>query len=106
MVAPLRLKREKVGTPTISTVDPKLSILVDTGVYHLDQIFDYLLPEKFEVNPGDWVSVPFKGSNRIGLVISREAFRIGSKLSFINRPAIGPKIDEKFLRFYRSVSDR
>ena len=106
MVAPLKLKREKVGAPTISPVNPKLSILVDTGVYHLEQPFDYLLPEKFEVNPGDWVSVPFKGSNRIGLVISREAFRGGSKLSFINRPAIGPKIDEKFLRFYRSVSDR
>lgn len=106
MVAPLKLKREKVGSPKPASSAPVLSVLVDTGVYHLDQEFDYLLPEKFEVAPGEWVSVPFKGKNRIGLVTKRSELKSGAKLSFINKPILGPKISSDFLHLYRAIASR
>ena len=106
MVAPLRLKREKVGAPKAAVNSPQLSVLVDNGVYHLDQEFDYLLPEKYEISPGDWISVPFKGSNKIGLVTKRGKLQTTSKLLFINKPIAGPKITSEFLQLYKAIAAR
>ncbi|MGI9199107.1 MAG: hypothetical protein ACR2I9_05350 [Candidatus Nanopelagicaceae bacterium] len=106
MVSPLRLKSQKVGKPEVAPENPVLSVLVDTGVYHLDQPFDYLLPSKFEVNPGDWVSVPFRGRNSIGLVLSRHSSSAIAKLEFINRPAKSEPISPQFIELYRKIAER
>jgi len=71
LVSPLKLKREGVGKVPIASKDPFLSVLVDTGVYHLDQPYEYALPEKLNVEIGSWVSVPFNSRNCLGLVIDR-----------------------------------
>jgi primosomal protein N' (replication factor Y) len=106
MVAPLKLKRERYGKPEINSNRPVLSVLVDTGIYHLDSEYDYLLSAKFEVEAGQWVSVPFRNQNLRGLVINRSAKSVNMKLSFINKPISGNLIDGNFLSLYRKIADR
>jgi primosomal protein N' (replication factor Y) len=106
MVAPLRLKSERVGKPTINANRPVLSVLVDTGIYHLDGEYNYLLPSTFEVEPGQWVSVPFKSRMLRGLVTRRSAQNRDLKLSFINKVLPGPFISKEFLNFYTKVAER
>ena len=111
MVAPLRLKRERFqdGTSKIAPHAPVLSVLVDTGVYHLDQEFDYLLPENLSVSVGDWVSVPFRNQTRIALVVNRSEksnFATLTKLSRINKRAKGPNIAPILLQLYRKIAER
>jgi primosomal protein N' (replication factor Y) len=106
MVSPLRLKSQKVGKPEVAAHNPVLSILVDTGVYHLDQPYDYLLPSKFQVNPGDWVSIPFRGKTSLGLVVNRQSSSTIAKLEFINRPAKAEPIAPEFIDLYRRIAER
>ena len=51
MSSPLKLKSERVGKVSLAKEEPYLSVLVDTGVFHLDQVFDYSLPAKFDLQP-------------------------------------------------------
>lgn len=77
-VAPLRLKREKViapQRPPVAAKDlPIASILVDTGVLHLDDEFDFLIPEEIShrVFPGSLVRVTFNGKRTQGVVLGRK----------------------------------
>ena len=106
MVAPLRLKSERIGKPEIHPDRPILSILVDTGVYHLDGEYDYLLPAKFSVEPGQWVSVPFRNQTLRGLVTKRSAKSSVVKLEYINKPVKGPLVEQPFLELYLKVAER
>lgn len=109
MQTPLRLKSERLGKIAIAESNPYLSVLVDTGVFHLDQEFDYSLPAKFDLNVGDWVSVPFHGRNCLGLITGRSSKDGASKLQQIkpiNRAAKGPKISAEHLRLYQAVAKR
>lgn len=106
MPAPLKLKSERIGKVTLSDDNPYLSVLVDTGVYHLDYEFDYSLPSKFSLQAGNWVSVPFHGNNRLGLIVSRGSESSVAKVQPINRGVKGPFISAEHLKFYKSVSER
>ena len=106
MSAPLKLKSERVGKVKLASHQPYISVLVDTGVFHLDQAYDYSLPEKFEVKPGQWVSVPFHGRNCLGLVVERSSTSSINKVQPINRMAKGPQISAEHLRFYQAVAAR
>lgn len=106
MATPLKLKSERVGKVTLVEEDPYLSVLVDTGVLHLDHEFDYSLPARFEITTGDWVSVPFNGRNCLGLVTGRSNKSSVSKISPINRGAKGPKLSAEHISLYRSVAKR
>lgn len=110
MVSPLRLKREAVGKVAVVSKDPFLSVLVDTGVFHLDQAFEYTLPEKIEIEIGDWVSVSFNARNCLGLVIDRYSksrnIAAASKTLPINRKVKGANISRKHLDFYQAVAAR
>jgi primosomal protein N' (replication factor Y) (superfamily II helicase) len=71
---PLRLKREVYLQPGEITEDlPLAKVLVDTGIAHLDQPYDYLVPKKFEyeITAGSFVEVDFAGKGRTGLVLAR-----------------------------------
>lgn len=71
---PLRLKREVYLQPGEITDDlPLAKVLVDTGIAHLDQPYDYLVPKKFEneIKAGSFVEVDFAGKGRTGLVLAR-----------------------------------
>ena len=106
MTTPLRLKSERVGRVKIAEQDPYLSVLVDTGVFHLDQEFDYALPEKMDLKPGQWVSVPFHGKNCLGLIVKRSSNTSVMKILPINRVAKGPLISSNHLKFYYAVAAR
>ena len=110
MVSPLKLKRESVGKVPIASKNPYLSVLVDTGVFHLDQPYEYTLPEKFEIEIGSWVSAPFNGRNCIGLIIDRYSQSRNSagasKTLPINRTVKGAQVSRKHLDFYQAVAAR
>jgi primosomal protein N' (replication factor Y) len=106
MATPLKLKSERVGKISLVEENPYLSVLVDTGVLHLDHEFDYSLPAKFNVGIGDWVSVPFNGRNCLGLVTGRSNSTSVSKVSPINRTAKGPKLSSAHISLYRAVAKR
>ena len=78
-VAPLRLKREQILTPERAPIAAKdlpiASILVDTGLLHLDDEFDFLVPDEIShlVLPGCLVRVTFNGKRTQGVVLGRKA---------------------------------
>ena len=88
-VPPLRLKREKAALPlpAQAKVDPIASVLVDTGLPHVDDEFDFLVPEELSqyVFPGSLVSITFNRRRTFGIVISRkENSNFHGKLRFIS----------------------
>lgn len=106
MTTPLKLKSERVGKVPLATDRPYISVLVDTGVLHLDSPYSYLLPVKVNVEPGDWVSVPFNGRNLQALVVDRSNNSIPGKLLTLNRQVKGPYISPSHLKFYQAVAKR
>lgn len=73
-VKPLRLKAQRVEKKVaIATDSPTVQICVDTGVFHLANVFDYLVPEDISelVQPGVFVRVLFGPNERSGYVVSR-----------------------------------
>jgi len=99
MQTPLKLKSERVGKLILADENPYLSVFVDTGVFHLDYEFDYLLPSKFDLKPGQWVSVPFNGRNCLGLIVSRSDKSAQRKVLPINRGVKGPYISPDHFNF-------
>lgn len=88
-VAPLRLKREKavLPPPAQAKKDPIASVLVDTGLPHVDDEFDFLIPEELSqyIFPGSLVSITFNRKRTFGVVISRkENSNFHGKLRFIS----------------------
>ena len=59
------------GKPASSS--PVARVLVDTGVFHLDQEFDFLVPEELSelATPGVSVRVPFNGRKCDGFIVGR-----------------------------------
>jgi len=77
LTRPLRLKSE-IAKPKadISTSQlPVARVWVDSGVFHLDSYFDYLVPDNLSelVTTGIRVQVPFHGREVEALVLSRHA---------------------------------
>lgn len=72
-----RLKAEVAPAPSGPIADtlPIARIRVDTGVFHLDQLYDYAIPEKIskETKTGVRVQIPFGGRETEGIVVSRSA---------------------------------
>ena len=52
---------------------PVAKIRVDTGVFHLDQLYDYIVPEKLSDSAvvGVRVQLPFGGRETEGIIASR-----------------------------------
>ncbi|MFW5471523.1 primosomal protein N' [Knoellia sp. CPCC 206435] len=65
-------RREGVA---VAQADPVASVLVDTGLAHLDRPFEYLVPADLDalVVPGARVKVRFAGQDLDGFVVSRAA---------------------------------
>ena len=92
MVEPrlFKLKSQLAPSPAgpVASEHSCAQIWVDTGVFHLDQAFDYLVPEKLSslIQVGVKVQVPFGSREVEGLVISRiESPTTTSKLKFITK---------------------
>ncbi|NCA19276.1 MAG: recombination protein RecR, partial [Actinobacteria bacterium] len=74
-IKPLRLKREPVprAKPVATVENPVAKVLVDTGLLHIDQEFDFLVPQELAeiAVPGVLVKVPFNRKRVLGVIISR-----------------------------------
>lgn len=72
-----RLKAEVAPAPSGPVAEslPVARVRVDTGVFHLDQLYDYSVPEKMSslAVTGVRVQVPFGGRETEGIVVSRSA---------------------------------
>jgi primosomal protein N' (replication factor Y) len=70
-----RLKAEVAQAPLgpLASNLPYARVRVDTGVFHLDQLFDYLIPEKFTsiAQTGVRVQLPFGGRETEGIIVER-----------------------------------
>lgn len=77
LTRPLRLKSEiaKPKAERSSSALPIASVWVDSGVYHLDQSYDYLVPDNLSgaVTTGVRIQVPFHGREVEGLVLARHS---------------------------------
>ncbi|MCX6437719.1 MAG: hypothetical protein NTZ06_03600 [Actinobacteria bacterium] len=85
-----RLKSEVIAKPAGEQAHdaPIARIWVETGVDHLDQPYDYLVPEEFSsrVNVGIRVQIPFSHHEVEGIVISRQtSAQTGAKLKSISK---------------------
>ncbi|KGA20308.1 hypothetical protein GM50_2410 [freshwater metagenome] len=87
--APLRLKVQKVARGKLEAAErlPVATVLVDTGVPHLDEVYDYLVPEFLdkELRTGVKVSVNFSGRNVDGYILSRSKSSTIGNLKFIEK---------------------
>lgn len=72
-----RLKAEVAPAPSgpIAQSLPVAKIRVDTGVFHLDQLYDYIVPEKLSDSAliGVRVQLPFGGRETEGIISARVA---------------------------------
>ena len=77
MAAPklFRLKAEvaPASSGPRASVLPYARVRVDTGVFHLDQLFDYQIPEKLSdaIQVGVRVQLPFGSRETEGIVVDR-----------------------------------
>ena len=77
MAAPrlFRLRAEVAVAPSGPVAErlPIARVRVDTGVFHLDQLYDYSVPEKLSehIAPGVRVQLPFGNRETEGIVVSR-----------------------------------
>lgn len=86
MAAPrlFRLRSEVAVAPSGPVAErlPIARVRVDTGVFHLDQLYDYSVPEKLSelIAPGIRVQLPFGTRETEGIVVERVALpeRAGS----------------------------
>jgi len=70
-----RLKAEvaQASSGPRALVLPFARVRVDTGVFHLDQLYDYQIPEKLSasIQVGVRVQLPFGGRETEGIVVER-----------------------------------
>lgn len=74
-VKPLRLKAQRVARKVaIATDNPVAQVCVDTGVFHLPDSYDYLVPADLDqvIVPGVFVKIPFGPNEVMGYVQGRE----------------------------------
>lgn len=74
-VKPLRLKAQRVARKVAIAMDnPVAQVCVDTGVFHLPDTYDYLVPADLDqfIVPGVFVKIPFGPNEVMGYVQGRE----------------------------------
>jgi len=110
LIKPLRLKSEKVSAKQVrAEVDPVANVVVDTGVFHLDEPYSYLVPASLEnsLAIGSLVKVPFGRKNTEGLVIGRSSIDSTAGLKFIDEQISKfPVITSDQIEFFGQVSQR
>ena len=112
MAAPklFRLKAEvaPASSGPRATVLPYARVRVDTGVFHLDHLYDYQIPEKLTdvVQVGVRVQLPFGGRETEGIVVERVAApeRAGELKSITKVLSVVPIATTQSLRLIDSVA--
>ena len=105
-----RLKAEVAPAPSgpRASVLPFARVRVDTGVFHLDQLYDYQIPEKLsEVTQiGVRVQLPFGSRETEGIIVERVATpeRAGELKSITKVLSIVPVANAQSLRLIDHVA--
>ncbi|MFZ9741523.1 MAG: hypothetical protein ACO3CQ_06485, partial [Candidatus Nanopelagicaceae bacterium] len=107
---PLILRRQKGKTvikPRQSLDSLQVEVLVDTGVFHLEQPFTYFLPEELKelIDVGSLVRVPFKNDLKNGVVLSVKN-KSQAALKPIDSLLTSVRLTPGFLEFTKKVSER
>ena len=113
MAAPklFRLKAEvaPASSGPRASVLPYARVRVDTGVFHLDQLYDYQIPEKLSefIQVGIRVQLPFGGRETEGIVVERVAApeRAGELKSITKVLSVVPIATSPSLDLINSVAD-
>jgi primosomal protein N' (replication factor Y) (superfamily II helicase) len=110
-IKPLRLRTQRVAKKVeIAIQDPVVQVCVDTGVFHLAEEFDYLVPERLsrQIFPGSLVKIPFGTKERIGYVVSRDPSNVDSaKLKAISKLVSPiPLLSTELIEIVRAVCSR
>jgi len=108
-VRPLRLRQERAQVKRLAASHlPFASVLVDHGIFHMEAIFDYLVPADLsdQIAPGQLVEVPFNQGKKMGLVLSRGiASTFSGKLKEITKCLTRiPYCGEEQLELFREVA--
>ena len=107
----LRLKsaRSRGATPLPSESLPIAVVSVDTGVFHLDQNYDYLVPAQLHeaAKIGTSVLVPFGSQSLSGIILDRRAETTTTSLKFLEKvTSLLPLISPEELPFFQAVAQR
>ena len=106
-----RLKAEvaQASSGPRASVLPFARVRVDTGVFHLDQLYDYQIPEKLSasIQVGVRVQVPFGNRETEGIVVERVAApeRAGGLKSITKVLSVVPIATTQSLTLVDSVSE-
>jgi primosomal protein N' (replication factor Y) len=99
-VKPLRLKSERAekSAGAIASVNPCVEVIVDSGVYHLDNTFSYLVPQSLSATcfVGSRIQVPFNGRELEAIVVKRSG----------NDSAVGFKVISKVITPFPVASEQ
>ena len=86
---PLRLKQEMVQLSQVSArIEPFVQVLVDHRVVHLDQYFEYQVPENLSARAivGALVEIEFGSSLTLGVITERYSQALsGGPIKFLNK---------------------
>ena len=87
-VKPLRLKVQRAQSVQKTAPDGQstVEVLVDTGVFHIDNLFSYAVPPNLskDIQVGQRVSVPFGKQTLEGIIITLGSTPSDSPLKYIN----------------------
>ena len=87
---------------------PYARVRVDTGVFHLDQLYDYQIPEKLTslISVGVRVQLPFGNRETEGIVVERvaEPERAGELKSITKVLSVHPVATAQSLRLINSIA--
>jgi primosomal protein N' (replication factor Y) (superfamily II helicase) len=110
-VNPLRLKRERT-TPRLSPAEklPFAQVVVDTGIPHLQEPFDYVIPSHLDelIFPGSVVVVPFRNRSVKGMVVARhDEPSVSGNIRAISKVLSKiPPFDPQYRDFLHQVAER
>jgi primosomal protein N' (replication factor Y) len=88
---------------------PIAKVSVDTGIFHLDQLFDYQVPSELDevAKIGSAVLVPFGSRSLSGVILDRTTEAESAGLKFIEKvSSLLPLISVGDLPFFRAVAKR
>lgn len=111
-VKPLSLKRQRTvtaprRTTAIEPDDLQAEVVLDLGIFHVEQSFTYAVPDRFKesLSVGSVVQVPFKNTNHNGVVVAIEP---RSKRNLLNVEALRATnvFSSKQIAFFEKVAER
>jgi primosomal protein N' (replication factor Y) len=111
VVRPLRLKREIAARVHSTSAEnlPVIRVWVDNSVYHLDSVYDYLVPESLDsqIAIGIRVEVPFNGRVVEAIVLKRLPQSETVKLKFVLKViSMNPVATAETLSLIEAVASR